>query len=59
MSYEKLMESIAYHMEFIRSTFLESESLLGEIKIMKIDNVQANVVQGLKANVHRGLMRCS
>lgn len=53
------MESIAYHMEFIRSTFLESESLLGEIKIMKIDNVQANVVQGLKANVHRGLMRCS
>ena len=46
-------------MEFIRSTFLESESLLGEIKIMKIDNVQGNVVQGLRANVSRGLIRCS
>lgn len=60
-SYESVMENIAYYLEYIRSSLLESEVLLGEIRIYENSETQGQIqiVNSTRASLNRGLEACS
>ena len=59
ISYDQLIETIAYRLELLRSTFIEIDAIFGEIRLSTDDISQLEAGRRIKSDLEKGLRVCS